>query len=182
MQSSPSLLLPVACDDKFTRAGNCRTMRTTSPCSPPLKMQYEAFAPEHPEVEENRLKRASLTVQELPEADKALLQSALPVLEELSDEPLGEDFGEDFAEMLSPRLHNDAVGPVPDLPAGAKPLMGEYRAFSRISKMALLVEKGAKIFDSKEIKSARLAHLGYTVVQLLTQLVQIGCRLFEVLL
>ena len=94
--------------------------------------------------------------------------SALPVLEELSDEPLGEDFGEDFAEMLSPRLRNAAVGPVPDLACWAKPLMGEYRAFSRISKMTLLVEKGAKIFDSKEIKSARLAHLGYTVVQLLT--------------
>lgn len=137
---------------------------------------------EHPDVEENRLKRASLAVQELPEEDKALLRDALPVLEELSDDPLGEDFSEDFEEMLSPRLHNDAVGPVPDLPECAKPLMGEYRAFSRISKFALLMEKGAKIFDSKEIKSARLAHLGYTVTQLFTQLVQIGWRLFEVLL
>lgn len=136
---------------------------------------------EHPEVEENRLKRASLTVQELPEADKELLQSALPVLEELSDEPLGEDFGDDFGEMLSPRLLNDTVGPVPDLPAGAKPLMGEYRAFSRISKMAQLKDKidGATASRAMRVVNATASIGG--VGTLLYQLVQIGLRLFGVL-
>jgi hypothetical protein len=136
---------------------------------------------EHPEVEENRLKRASLAARDQPEGDKAFLNDALPALKDLSEEQLGEEFVEDFGEFSSPPLYNDAIYPVPARPADAKPLMAEYRAFSRISKIAQLQDAIDAATASRAMRVVNAtASLG-GVGALLYKLVEIGLRLFGVL-
>ncbi|OIQ46055.1 MAG: hypothetical protein BM558_01070 [Roseobacter sp. MedPE-SW] len=130
----------------------------------------------HPEVAKNREQLAQQAIHALTPEDKELLQQALPVLAEISEPELADDFGTDIPELI-----NDALLPHP---GGAPPLPGAdatTRVFSRVSKMAIATGKGAKIFDSKEIKTLRLAHLGYTALELFYSLVQIGLRILGVL-
>ncbi|GAA6195383.1 hypothetical protein NBRC116598_08270 [Pseudophaeobacter arcticus] len=130
----------------------------------------------HPEVARNREQLAQQAIHALTPEDKVLLQQALPVLAEISEPDLADDFATDIPELI-----NDALLP---LPAGAPPLPGSdatTRVFSRVSKMAIAAEKGAKILDSNEIKTVRLAHLGYTALELFYSLVQIGLRILGVL-
>ncbi|MVO16088.1 hypothetical protein GO984_09715 [Rhodobacteraceae bacterium CY05] len=130
----------------------------------------------HPEVAKNREQLAQQAMKALAPEDKELLAQALPVLAEISEPELAEDFEADIPELI-----NDTILPLPD---GAPPLPGTdvtTRVFSRVSKMAIATEKGAQIFDSKEIKTARLAHLGYTVLGLLYSLAQIGLRILGII-
>lgn len=130
----------------------------------------------HPEVAKNREQLAQQAIHALTPEDKVLLQQALPVLAEISEPDLADDFATDIPELI-----NDALLP---LPAGAPPLPGSdatTRVFSRVSKMAIAAEQGAKILDSNEIKTVRLAHLGYTALELFYSLVQIGLRILGVL-
>jgi len=130
----------------------------------------------HSEVAKNREQLAQQAIHALTPEDKVLLQQALPVLAEISEPDLADDFATDIPELI-----NDALLP---LPAGAPPLPGSdatTRVFSRVSKMAIAAEQGAKILDSNEIKTVRLAHLGYTALELFYSLVQIGLRILGVL-
>ncbi|CUH89123.1 hypothetical protein PH5382_03069 [Phaeobacter sp. CECT 5382] len=130
----------------------------------------------HPEVAANREQLAQQAFKALGPDDKELLRQAQPILEVLSEPELADDFTHDIPELI-----NDALLPLPD---GAPPLPGAdvtTRVFSRVSKMAVVTERGGKIFDSKEVKTARLAHLGYTALDLLYAVVQIGLRFLGVL-
>lgn len=130
----------------------------------------------HPEVAENRVKLAQQALKALSSEDKQLLEEARPVLAAISEPKLADDFETDIPELI-----NDAILPLPN---GAPPLPGAdatTRIFRRVSKMAVVTETGGKIFDSKEVKTARLAHLGYTVLDLLYAVVQIGLRILGVL-
>ena len=125
----------------------------------------------HPEVAANREQLAQQAFKALSTEDKQLLENALPLLEEISAPELAEDFAADIPELI-----NDALRPLPD---GARPLPGAdaaTRVFSRVSKMALACEKSAKTFDSKEVKTIQLAHLGYTCLEFLYALVQVGLK------
>lgn len=141
----------------------------------------------HPEVARNREQLAQQAIQALTAEDKELLQQALPILAEISEPELADDFEADIPELI-----NDALLPLPD---GAPPLPGAdvtTRVFSRVSKMALLVQngkdlvkKGAQAFDSDIAKSVRLAGLVISAtggaVGILYSLVQIGLRILGVL-
>ncbi|AUQ65938.1 hypothetical protein [Phaeobacter inhibens] len=130
----------------------------------------------HPEVAANREQQARQALQSLTPEDRRLLEERLPVMPETSEPELAEDL-----EDAIPQLINDAVLPLPD---GAPSLPGAdvaTRIFNRASKMALVCDKGAAVFDSKEVKSARLAHLGLTLSEVLYSIVQVGLRLLGVL-
>ncbi|AUQ63273.1 hypothetical protein [Phaeobacter inhibens] len=130
----------------------------------------------HPEVAANREQQARQAFQSLAPEDRKLLEERLPVMPETSEPELAEDL-----EDAIPQLINDAVLP---LPVGAPPLPVAdvaTRIFNRASKMALVCDKGAAVFDSKEVKSARLAHLGLTLSEVLYSIVQVGLRLLGVL-
>ncbi|MBN9888339.1 hypothetical protein I6N89_13560 [Pelagibaca abyssi] len=139
-----------------------------------------AIRAHHPEVAENRDRLAQQKLRELPEEDRALLEDALPVLEELSEEVMQEDFRADIPQLL-----NDATQPSP---SGAPPLPGvdeTTRIFYRVSRIKLLRDelnkaskKGAQIFDSPEFKTLRL---GLTVSALLAEMVRLGLFLFGVI-
>lgn len=131
----------------------------------------------HPEVAANRESLARQALRELAADDVILLEDAADLLPEISKGEMQEDFQRDI-----PQLINDAMTP---LPSGAPPLPGmdeATRIFSRSAKMRLrlsdLTQKGASVFDSKEVKTVRL---GLTVGGLLTRLVSLGLRLFGIL-
>ena len=129
----------------------------------------------HPEVAANREQLAQQAMHDLSAEDKQVLEQAQPLLIAISEGAMAEDFAEDIPELI-----NDAALPLPN---GAPPVPGAdatTRIFSRVSKMALS-EQGAKVFDSNEVKSLRLAHLGYTCIDILYALVQIGLRILGVL-
>ncbi|WP_254054816.1 hypothetical protein [Pseudophaeobacter sp. EL27] len=141
----------------------------------------------HPEVAKNREQLAQQAIHALTPEDKDLLQQALPVLEQISEPELADDFGTDIPELI-----NDTLLPLPD---GAPPLPGAdttTRIFSRISKMALLIQngkdlaqKGAKTFDSGIVKSVRLAGLAISVTGgiggIVFALVKVGLKILGVL-
>lgn len=141
----------------------------------------------HPEVAANREQLAQQAFQALEPEEKKKLEEALPVLAEITDPNLAEDFEQDIPELI-----NDALLPLPD---GVPPLPGAdvaTRVFSRVSKMALVWEKyekakraGAEAWDSDLVKTLRLAGFaigGVTGVSaVLYGLVQIGLRLLGVL-
>ena len=141
----------------------------------------------HPEVANNREQLAQQALQALAPEDKELLQQALPVLAEISEPELADDFAADIPELI-----NDALLPRPN---GAPPLPGAdvtTRIFSRISKMALLIQngkdlaqKGAETFDSDLVKSVRLAGLAISVTGgiggILFALVKVGLNILGVL-
>jgi len=141
----------------------------------------------HPEVANNREQLAQQAIHALAPEDKELLQQALPVLAEISEPELVDDFEADIPELI-----NDALLPLPD---GAPPLPGTdvtTRVFSRVSKMALLIQngkdlaqKGAAAFDSDVVKSIRLAGLAISVTGgiggILFALVKVGLNILGVL-
>ncbi|WP_226892534.1 hypothetical protein [Phycobacter azelaicus] len=141
----------------------------------------------HPEVAANREQLAQQALTELSAEDKQVLEQAQPLLIAISEGAMAEDFAEDIPELI-----NDAVLP---LPTGAPVLPGAdatTRIFSRVSKMALLVDNakklaktGAQTFDSDLVKTIRLGGLTVTtlggVSAILYNLVQIGLRILGVL-
>jgi hypothetical protein len=130
----------------------------------------------HPEVAANREQLAQQAFKALSAEEKQLLEDALPMLEEISEPELADDFAQYIPELV-----NDALKPLPD---GAPLLPGAdaaTRVFSRVSKMALACDKGSEVFDSKPVKTVRLAHLGYTCLEFLYALVQVGLRILGVL-
>ncbi|MEP2717712.1 hypothetical protein [Pseudophaeobacter sp.] len=141
----------------------------------------------HPEVAKNREQLAQQAIHALTPEDKDLLQQALPVLAEISEPELAGDFETDIPELI-----NDALLPLPD---AAPPLPGAdvtTRIFSRVSKMALLIQngkdlaqKGAEAFDSDVVKSIRLAGLAISVMGgiggILFALVKVGLNILGVL-
>ncbi len=130
----------------------------------------------HPEVAANREQLAQQALQEITPEDRETLEKAAPVLAAISEGDLAKDFTDDIPELI-----NDAMLP---LRSGAPQLPGadaSTRIFSRVSKMALLCEKGAKTLDSKEIKTVRLGHLVYTIGEFLFAIVQMGLRLLGVI-
>lgn len=131
----------------------------------------------HPDVAENRITLAQQAMKELPPDQIDLLEDAKPVLIAMSQGRLAEGFSDDIPELI-----NDALLP---LPSGAPPLPGadvSTRIFSRVSSMRLnydkFIETGAKVFDSKTFKTARL---GLTLCGMLSALVSLGLMLFGVL-
>ncbi|MDE4145274.1 MAG: hypothetical protein P1U91_06845 [Pseudophaeobacter sp. bin_em_oilr2.035] len=141
----------------------------------------------HPEVAANREQLAQQALGELSAEDKQVLEQAQPLLTAISEGAMAEDFAEDIPELI-----NDAARP---LPTGAPALPGAdatTRIFSRVSKMALLVDHakklaktGAQTFDSDLVKTIRLAGLTVTTIggvgAILFNLVQIGLRILGVL-
>lgn len=141
----------------------------------------------HPEVAANRAQLAQQAFKALSAEEKQLLEDALPMLEEISEPELAEDFAQDIPELV-----NDALRPVP---VGAPPLPGAdaaTRVFSRVSKMALmkdqlanLAKAGAMTFDSDIAKSVRLVGMAVGVTSgvggVLYALVQVGLRILGVL-
>lgn len=132
----------------------------------------------HPEVAENRAILATQAARDLTAPERDTLAAALPVLQEISEAPLSEDFAEDLAEVLAPRL----PGVRRDDPGGGAPaLPGEVRLFSRVAKMARLAEGIRRIDNSAAYKGARIVTTAASASALLYTLVQIGLRLFGVL-
>jgi len=106
-----------------------------------------------------------------------LLEDALPLLIDLSEGVMQEDFARDI-----PKLINDATLPVP---SGAPPLPGmdeTTRIFNRVSRIKLLWDnlttKGGTAFDSKEFKTVRLV---LTVTTALSGLIKLGRSLIGVM-
>lgn len=137
-----------------------------------------AIRANHPEIAKNRTALAKQKINELADEAIPLLEDALPVLEALSQDEMQEDFAQDI-----PQLINDAMLQVP---SGAPPLPGAdeaTRIFSRVSRMKLiydgLTEEGAKAFDSKGFKTARL---GLTVGRMLSALVILGRAIIGVIM
>jgi hypothetical protein len=136
-----------------------------------------AIRAQHPEVAENRNIIAAQKLRELGADNILLLEDALPLLEQISEGAMSEDFAQDI-----PKLINDATL---SLPYGAPPLPGAdeaTRVFSRIAKMQPLhmkaFETGARIVDGKEFKTVLLA---LTVSELFSKLVSLGIWLFGIL-
>ncbi|MFD3191237.1 hypothetical protein ACFMPD_13300 [Sedimentitalea sp. HM32M-2] len=136
-----------------------------------------AIRAQHPDVANNRNIIATQKMRELGPEGAELLEDALPLLTNLSESTMQQDFAQDI-----PALINDATQP---LISGAPPLPGAdeaTRIFNRAAKMKLrfdqACETGARIFDSREFKTARL---GLTVSGLLSALVSLGLWLFGVL-
>ncbi|MCK0139649.1 hypothetical protein [Aliiroseovarius sp. F47248L] len=128
----------------------------------------------HPDVAENRKILIDQALREISKEDLELLEDAKPLLVAMSEGQLAEDWETDI-----PQLINDATLP---LPFGAPSLPGAdeaTRIFSRAAKIRIsyncMVSKGAEIFDSKTMKTARL---GLTVSAMLTALVSLGLWLF----
>ena len=129
----------------------------------------------HPEVAVNREQLDRQTLKELGEDDRRLLEQAQPVLIALSEGDLARDFAEDI-----PSLINDSLLPVPD---GGPTLPGAdaaTRVFSRVSKMALIIEKAAEWHDSKPAKAVRLGFQGVSVLGVLYAVVMLGLTLLGV--
>ncbi|WP_246139388.1 hypothetical protein [Falsiphaeobacter marinintestinus] len=130
----------------------------------------------HPDVAANRNMLAAQTFRDAAPKEKALLEEAMPVLIEISEGVLAEDFAADI-----PALINDALLPLPD---GAPRLPGAdpaVRTFNRVSKMALLFKKGAEVFDSPQVKTLRLVGLAGGGAVFFGKLVELGLRMFGVL-
>ncbi|WP_254429843.1 hypothetical protein [Ruegeria atlantica] len=134
----------------------------------------------HPEVAANREQLARQAFSELDGSAQKLLEEAQPILVELSEGSMAEDFAEDI-----PSLVNDSLLP---LPTGAPPLPGTdaaTRVFSRTSKMALLREKildhGSQLHDSQEGKTLRVGLAGTAVGDLLYRIVRLGLQLLGVI-
>lgn len=130
----------------------------------------------HPDVANNRAMLAAQALRDAEPEEKELLEEASPTLIDLSEEALADDFATDI-----PVLINDALLPLSD---GAPRLPGAdpgVRVFNRVSKMALLYEKGAEAFDSPQIKTIRLVGLAGGVGAFLAQLVRLGLKLFGVI-
>lgn len=131
----------------------------------------------HSDVAENRLILAQQSLRELSADQVELLEDAKPVLVAISEDIMAEDFAADI-----PSLINDALLP---LPSGAPALPGAdaaTRVFNRVSHIRLMydrfVQGGAKAFDSKTFKTARL---GLTAISMLSALVSLGLVLFGVM-
>lgn len=131
----------------------------------------------HSDVAENRLIIAQQSLRELSADQVELLEDAKPVLVAISEDIMAEDFAADI-----PSLINDALLP---LPSGAPALPGAdaaTRVFNRVSHIRLMydrfVQGGAKAFDSKTFKTARL---GLTAISMLSALVSLGLVLFGVM-
>lgn len=131
----------------------------------------------HPDVVENRLILAQQSLRELSADHVELLEDAKLVLVAISEDIMAEDFAADI-----PSLINDALLP---LPSGAPALPGAdaaTRVFNRSAKMALkyneVIKIGASVFDSKELKTARL---GLTFAQFLKKIVDLGLWVFGVM-
>ena len=129
----------------------------------------------HPEVAANRTTLSRQALNELSGADKEVLERAQPILVEMSEGEVAEDFAADI-----PALINDALLP---LPAGAPKLPGAdpaTRIFNRVSKMHMLIKdaqsKAAAAHDSNTNKSVQLLvqYGGYAYV--LHEIVKIGLR------
>ena len=129
----------------------------------------------HPEVAVNREQLARQTCKEHGGDDRRLEQ-ALPVLIALSEGDLARDFAEDI-----PSLINDSLLPVPN---GAPTLPGAdaaTRVFSRVSKMALTINKAAEWHDSKTARAVRLGLQGISVLGVLYAVVNLGLMLLGVI-
>lgn len=114
-----------------------------------------AIRAQHPEIAKNRNIIATQKMRELGPEGAELLEDALPLLTNLSESTMQQDFAQDI-----PALINDATHP---LVSGAPPLPGvdeATRIFNRVAKMKLrydqACESGARIFDGKEFKTVRL--------------------------
>ena len=130
----------------------------------------------HPEVEKNRKIIATQSFQELPPEDKALLAEAQPQLVAVSEGQVAEDFAHDIPELL-----NTSIGPEGNY---APPLPGVMRTFGRIARISAEVEKPgllARIENDPAYRSVRIVGTTASFADLLSQLVQIGLRLFGVL-
>jgi len=131
----------------------------------------------HREVAANRESLARQALRELPAEAIALLEDAAETLPEISEGVMKEDFERDI-----PKLINDALTPLPN---GAPPLPGmdeANRIFSRVAKTRLKIadatKAGARIVDSNEFKTVRLAKEVFT---LLSALVVLGLQLLRIL-
>lgn len=142
----------------------------------------------HPDVAANREQLAQQALLGLEPEEKQTLEQALPVLIAISEGALSEDFAEDIPELI-----NDAQLPLPDDAPALPAADAATRVFSRISTMALLVQKmdtlterGSKAFDSNLVKTVRLAGLTFSFAGgagwfFLYAIVQIGLHIFGAL-
>jgi hypothetical protein len=104
----------------------------------------------HPEVSENRRILSEQARRELPDEAKAQLREALPVLEAISDEALGDDWRADILTLVDdergparqavPPVFNDAIGPVPNTAPRLPGADAATRVFSRAAKMSNLLK------------------------------------------
>ncbi|SLN21761.1 hypothetical protein ROA7450_00793 [Roseovarius albus] len=134
-----------------------------------LEEGARAIRATHPDVAENRKILTEQAIRELPEGAKEQLEEALPILVEISEFELAEEWQHDI-----PQLINDATLP---LPSGAPPLPGAdetTRIFSRAAKIALhlkIKDVVNRITESTTVKAGAL-------ILLIEQLVKLGLSLF----
>ncbi len=126
----------------------------------------------HPEVAANRQILAQAKLSELDDTDRALLQDAAPILDEITQGTLQEDFAEDLAVLADPQS-----GATIEVTPGSALTDPAIRTVSRVSKMWRLSVEAS---ESDAHKVVQLGTTTVTVGQWLWQLVQLGLKLFGV--
>lgn len=130
----------------------------------------------HPGVAKNREILAKATPLLLTDAERADLEKAAPELAKVTEGSLKDDFAEDIPLLLeNPIGFADKHLPGPQADAAVRVVS---RATKMQQKVDALTEKGAKTFDSKEVKTVRLVALSTGV---LSPIVALGLRLFGVI-
>ncbi|MFK7868469.1 MAG: hypothetical protein AB8B58_04430 [Roseobacter sp.] len=134
----------------------------------------------YPDVAENRRILAAQVLNALTDEDKLLLEKAQPLLAEMSDPALAEDFNEDI-----PALINDNLLPLPTGAPGLPAADPATRVFNRVSKMSLILEdlkaRGAEAFDSPGNKTVRLVAQYGAFSAILWEVLKIGLRAIGVI-
>jgi len=126
----------------------------------------------HPEVAENRAIRATQALRELSPAQKQMLSNTLPLLEEISEGVMGEDFKEDVTTLV-----NDALLPVSTAAPRLPGVDASQRIFGRAAKMSVLAISADVV---KKI-DGHPAYKGLGIVQRLKWVVDLGLWLWGVI-
>lgn len=142
----------------------------------------------HPEVAEARNILRKQAAEELSDSDIETVVTALPVLEQISDEDLADEFREDITALVAdryplgqtPPIINDAIGP---RSSNAPPLGGveaSERIFVRVAKISMLTRSNEVVeflYNHPARKLGAVVAAGGTVSLLIRELVLIGLSL-----
>ena len=134
----------------------------------------------HPDIAENRAILQQRAMAEMSEEDRQVVKEALPVIEDISDEVLAEDFSDDIGYIVEAEVEAEncrKLGIAERNPALAAQ-DEKVRVFSRAAKMFLLIKKSPDaihaIDKSATYKAAR-------IVTTLAALVTLGISLSVIL-
>ncbi len=127
----------------------------------------------HPEIAKNREILAGQALAELSDSDKETLAAAHPMLEEISEGQLREDWQEDIPFLLQNRHR---VGPPMMGPVVRNEVLAGYnekvRVFSRAAKIMMLLKSNPTLIKNMEASATS------KLLQLLAAIITIGAWLF----